>query len=162
GKLRALLGDGRADSDRRTDLLERRPARALRPRPGGLRSLSATRVGRQLAVPFERKLEAPRPKSLRYAMHAGVLFAVLGFFRLFPLDAASALGGWFGRALIAPLRRNRPKTIETLRIAYPDLDDEEARELLTGTYEHMGRIVAEIAHGDDFTGMAGRRRFTFE
>ncbi len=109
----------------------------------------------------ERRLDAPRPRSLRYAVHAGILFTVLGFFRLFPLDRASEMGAWFGRSVLARLRANDKASLETLRTAYPGLGDEAAAMVLAGTYEHIGRIIAEISHDDDFTGAAGRKRFTF-
>ena len=35
----------------------------------------------------------------QYGAEAAIFFSVIGFFHLFPIDAASAIGGWLGRNL---------------------------------------------------------------
>jgi len=84
-------------------------------------------------------------KRQRYRLDAGVLFSLSALLRLFAIDHATAIGAWFGRTVLAPLGRGNPATIETLRTAYPGLDDTGVRRMLTASYENLGRIIAEIA-----------------
>lgn len=109
-------------------------------------------------------MPAPRQvgfwKRQRYRLEAGVLFAFSGFLRLFSLDRATGIGAWVGRTLLAPLGRGNRHTIETLRTAYPELDDDAVRATLTASYENLGRIIAEIAQLDRFVEPEGWSRFT--
>jgi KDO2-lipid IV(A) lauroyltransferase len=99
-------------------------------------------------------------KRQRYRLDAGVLFALSGLLRRFGIDRATAIGAWFGRTVLAPLGRNSRNTIETLRTAYPSLDDEQVRAMLTASYENLGRIIAEIALLDRFAAPEAWLRFS--
>lgn len=99
-------------------------------------------------------------KRQRYRLDAGVLFGLSGLLRLFGIDRATAIGAWFGRSVMAPLGRGNHGTIDTLRTAYPDLDDPQVRDMLTASYENLGRIIAEIALLDRFIAPDAWARFT--
>ncbi|HEY6578184.1 MAG TPA: lysophospholipid acyltransferase family protein [Rhizomicrobium sp.] len=83
--------------------------------------------------------------TLRYALEAAVFFAVVGFFGLFPLDAASAIGGWCGRALLSRTYLSG-RARENLAAAYPELTPGERDTILREMWDNLGRIVAEYAH----------------
>jgi KDO2-lipid IV(A) lauroyltransferase len=72
----------------------------------------------------------------------------LGLFRLLPLDAASALGGWLGRRLgpHLPVSRHAARNLER---AMPDLAADRQRAVLTGMWDNLGRVLAEYAHLPD-------------
>jgi KDO2-lipid IV(A) lauroyltransferase len=99
-------------------------------------------------------------KRQRYRLDAAVLFGLSGLLRVFGIDRATAIGAWFGRTVMAPLGRSNRNTIETLRTAYPGLDDAEVRAMLTASYENLGRIIAEIALLDRFVSPDAWPRFT--
>jgi len=99
-------------------------------------------------------------KRQRYRVDAGVLFGLSALLRRLDIDRATAVGAWFGRHLLAPLGRRNRGTIETLRTAYPELDDSQVRATLTASYENIGRIIAEIALLDRFAAPAAWQRFT--
>jgi KDO2-lipid IV(A) lauroyltransferase len=99
-------------------------------------------------------------KRQRYRLDAALLFGLSGMLRLFGIDRATRLGAWFGRSVLAPIGRGNRHTIETLRTAYPDLDDAGVRGMLTASYENLGRIIAEIALLDRFVAPEAWSRFT--
>jgi len=83
--------------------------------------------------------------TLRYAIEAGVFFSVIGFFRLFPLDAASAIGGWWGRTLFYRSHLST-RARENLLAAYPELTGGERETILREMWDSLGRNIAEYAH----------------
>jgi KDO2-lipid IV(A) lauroyltransferase len=83
--------------------------------------------------------------TLRYAFEAGVFFAVIGFFRLFPLDAASAIGGWGGRTLFYRSHLSA-RARENLLAAYPELTDCKRETIIREMWDNLGRNIAEYAH----------------
>lgn len=79
------------------------------------------------------------------------LFARLAFafFRLLPLDAASALGGALARA-IGPRLGISKRARLNLRRAMPDLSEAEITRIVRGMWDNLGRVVAEYPHLDAF------------
>jgi KDO2-lipid IV(A) lauroyltransferase len=81
----------------------------------------------------------------RYGIETAVFFSVIGFFRLFSLDTASAIGGWLGRNI---LRRthvtNRARA--NLAAAFPEMPDNAREQIVTEMWDNLGRNVAEYAH----------------
>lgn len=81
----------------------------------------------------------------RYALEAAVFFAVIGFFRLFPIDAASATGGWLGRTfLYRSYLSGRAR--ENLIAAYPGMNSKECEKIIREMWDNLGRTIAEYAH----------------
>lgn len=68
-----------------------------------------------------------------------VLFAAL------PLDTASSLGGWLGRR-IGPRLRQHTVAGENLAFAFPHKTQEERDAIRMKMWDHLGRIVGEMAH----------------
>lgn len=95
---------------------------------------------------------APIPKmplmaTLRYRAEAAVFFTFIGFFRLFGLDGASAIGGWIGRNILyytPTSRRGR----DNLKRAYPEKSKAEIEAILLEMWDNLGRTIAEYAHLD--------------
>jgi len=90
----------------------------------------------------------PTPRFFRklgYCVEAAVFFAVMGFFRLFPIDAASALGGLFGRSILYHTYLSG-RARANLAAAFPEMTA-AARELaLREMWDNLGRTIAEYAH----------------
>ena len=100
-------------------------------------------------------------RRLKHLIEAGLLIGLLQLSRLFSLERASAIGGWIGRKVAAPLLR-KSSTVRTIRIAFPDLDQAGAVRLIDGMADNLGRTLAETAHLEKFMGEAGKSRFSFE
>ena len=79
------------------------------------------------------------------------LFARLAFafFRVLPLDAASAVGGFLARS-IGPVLGISKRARLNLRRALPDLSDSDINRIVRGMWDNLGRVVAEYPHLDKF------------
>ncbi|HEY3916987.1 MAG TPA: lauroyl acyltransferase [Stellaceae bacterium] len=77
--------------------------------------------------------------------------AVIGytFFRLLPLDWASALGGFAAR-MLGPRLGISKRADENLRRALPALSPAERGRVIRGMWDNLGRVVAEYPHLDQF------------
>lgn len=83
--------------------------------------------------------------KLRYASETALAYALYGFFRLLPIDAASATGGWIGRSL-GPRLRATETARDNLKAAFPEKPPEEIDAIIHGMWENLGRTAAEYAH----------------
>lgn len=95
------------------------------------------------ALPARR---ANRPVTLAHRLEYAAALALVGFFRLIGLDAASALAGGFCRhvgPLIRPLSR---RAEDNLRTVFPDWSERQVRETAAGVWDNLGRTAAEFAH----------------
>jgi KDO2-lipid IV(A) lauroyltransferase len=81
----------------------------------------------------------------RYGAEAAIFFAVIGFFRLFPLDAASAIGGRLGRAFFYRTHLSG-RARANLAAAYPQMETDEREQTIRAMWDNLGRNVAEYAH----------------
>jgi Kdo2-lipid IVA lauroyltransferase/acyltransferase len=91
------------------------------------------------------------------ALGAALMF---GLFRLLPLDAASALGGFLGR-LVGPRLGVTKRAAINLRRALPALDAVAARHIMRGMWDNLGRVIAEYPHLVEFKVYAGDGRIEF-
>jgi KDO2-lipid IV(A) lauroyltransferase len=89
----------------------------------------------------------PLGRRLRYLLETAGFFLVIGFFRLFGIDRASAIGGWIGRRLVAPTFLSR-RPLRNLRAAFPEKTNAEIKAILTAMWDNLGRVMAEYAHLD--------------
>jgi len=89
----------------------------------------------------------PIGQKLRYGAEAAVFFSAIGFLRLFGLDGASALGGWFGRAIFSRTSSAR-RARDHLKKAYPEKSDTQIETVLIEMLDNLGRTTAEYAHLD--------------
>src|SRR5437868_2231273 len=89
------------------------------------------------------------PRDLAHRLEAFGARLLFGLFRLLPLDAASALGGWLGRA-IGPRLGVTKRAAINLRRALPELDEAAARRVMRDMWDNLGRVVAEYPHLAEF------------
>jgi KDO2-lipid IV(A) lauroyltransferase len=96
-------------------------------------------------------------RKLRYYLENAGFFVVIGFFGLFGIDRASAIGGWVGRTLIAPTPASR-RALANLSQAFPDKSAAEIAAIVREMWDNLGRVMAEYAHLDAIheTGAAPR------
>lgn len=86
-----------------------------------------------------------RPIRVGHVFEAIGAMMVWGFFRLLPVDAASALGGMLFR-LIGPRLKVSRVAERNLRRAFPDKSASEIAVLLRGMWDNLGRNVGEFPH----------------
>ncbi len=98
-------------------------------------------------------------RKLRYVAEAAGFFAIIGFFRLFNIDRASAIGGWIGRKLIAPTKFSNLAR-ENLRAAFPEKKPTEINAIIVGMWDNLGRVMAEYAHLDKIRWKESSARLT--
>lgn len=67
------------------------------------------------------------------------------FFKLLPIDAASAAGGWLARA-IGPHLGISKRARDNLRRALPGIAEAEIARIVRGMWDNLGRVVAEYPH----------------
>ncbi|HEY2068004.1 MAG TPA: lysophospholipid acyltransferase family protein [Rhizomicrobium sp.] len=92
----------------------------------------------------------PLGETLRYRAEAAAFFTMIGFFRLFSIDTASAIGGWLGRNVI--YRTGVTKRARTnLAHAYPEKTDAEREAIIVEMWDNLGRTVSEYAHLQKFS-----------
>lgn len=85
--------------------------------------------------------------TLRFGLDAAVFFAVIGFFRLFPVDTASAIGSWFGRMLLYRSYLSG-RARDNVAAAYPAMPEPERETIVREMWDNLGRTLAEYAHLD--------------
>jgi KDO2-lipid IV(A) lauroyltransferase len=85
------------------------------------------------------------PALLRFGAEAAVFFAVIGFFRLFPLDAASAIGGRLGRTFFYRTHLSG-RARANLTAAYPPMAEHDRERIVREMWDNLGRNIAEYAH----------------
>jgi KDO2-lipid IV(A) lauroyltransferase len=66
-------------------------------------------------------------------------------FRLLPVEAASALGGWLARSIGPRLAISR-RALRQLRRALPEIDEPESKRIVVGMWDNLGRVIAEYPH----------------
>lgn len=84
-------------------------------------------------------------RFIGYPLEAVFVYAFYGFFRLLPVDAASAVGGWIGRTIGPRLGANR-KVRRNLTMAMPELSEAEIDAIIRGMWDNLGRVLAEYPH----------------
>src|SRR5437016_7216857 len=82
---------------------------------------------------------------VRYSAEAAIFFAVMGFFCLFPLDAASAIGSWLGRRFFYRTHLSG-RARANLAAAYPQMSSAERERIIREMWDDLGRNIAEYAH----------------
>lgn len=84
-------------------------------------------------------------QSIRYFIEAVLLYALYGFFKILPVDAASGLGGWLGRN-IGPMLGASGKAERHITLAMPDLSEEQKKTIALQMWDNLGRVFAEYPH----------------
>lgn len=84
-------------------------------------------------------------KNIMYLIEGALLSVLMLVFRLLPLDAASALGGWTGRT-IGPRLGVSKRCARHLGYAFPGMDDNEKRRVILEMWDNLGRVIGEYPH----------------
>lgn len=80
-----------------------------------------------------------------WPVEAAFLALLYGFFRLLPLDAASAVGGTVARTIGPRLAVSR-RAVKNLRAAFPDMTEAEIARIVRAMWDNLGRVFAEYPH----------------
>ena len=89
---------------------------------------------------------AKRVRDWTEGLFARLAFA---FFRLLPVDAASAVGGFLARS-VGPVLGISKRARLNLRRALPNLPDSDISRIVRGMWDNLGRVAAEYPHLDKF------------
>jgi KDO2-lipid IV(A) lauroyltransferase len=84
-------------------------------------------------------------QDLSYRIQHNAARALMGFFGLLPLDAASWLGGWLARSL-GPLTGAHKTAVSNIARAMPELDEPTRKKIIQGMWDNIGRTTAEYPH----------------
>ena len=84
-------------------------------------------------------------RYIGYPLEAALVYALFGFFKLMPLDTASAVGGWLGRSIGSRLGSNK-KVRRNITNAMPELTAQQVDAIVLGMWDNLGRIMAEYPH----------------
>ena len=76
-------------------------------------------------------------RKLRYGVEAAAWRAFMGFFRLLGVDAASAVGGFIGRHVLAHLGWAK-KARQNLAVAFPEKSETEREALVVQVCDNVG------------------------
>jgi KDO2-lipid IV(A) lauroyltransferase len=87
----------------------------------------------------------PFGRRAGYFAQALALALFLGLCRLLPVDWASGLGGWIGRA-IGPRMGQTKKAYRNLARAMPENSERDNRRIIRGMWDNLGRTIAEYPH----------------
>jgi KDO2-lipid IV(A) lauroyltransferase len=82
-------------------------------------------------------------RFVRYPLEAVAVFSAYAAFRVLPIDAASAAGGWVGRTF-GPLLPVTRRARRNLARAMPELPAAEVDRIVRAMWEHLGRVFAEL------------------
>jgi KDO2-lipid IV(A) lauroyltransferase len=84
-----------------------------------------------------------RLRHLQWRLEAAGFDLVGALVRLFPVDAASAFGGWLFKTL-GPLTGAHRTARRNLRLAFPEWDEAARRRLALAQWENVGRVLIEF------------------
>ncbi|MPY75039.1 MAG: lauroyl acyltransferase [Alphaproteobacteria bacterium] len=84
-------------------------------------------------------------RRLRYLAEAAGAYAAFAFFRMLPVDAASAIGGWIFQ-ILGPLAKAHRIAERNVLAALPELTAAARKDLLRGMWNNIGRVAGEYAH----------------
>lgn len=88
-------------------------------------------------------------RDLQFRLEYAVLRLITGPFRLLPLETAASFSAWWWRRLaplLSPYRHRR--ALENLKIAFPEMSDEERLRICLAHWENLGRVMAETIQID--------------
>lgn len=88
-----------------------------------------------------------RAERILYRLDRAFFGALLSIIRRLPVDAASRLGARVGGALGPRFKKARALT-DNLRLAFPELSEEERTQIAREAWANAGAVMAEYAHLD--------------
>jgi KDO2-lipid IV(A) lauroyltransferase len=87
-------------------------------------------------------------RRIRYSLETAGFFVVIGFFKLFRVETASALGAWIGRKWLAPTGMSK-RAYANLQAAYPEKSLDDIKRIVVAMWDNLGRVMAEYGHLGD-------------
>ncbi|MCZ6764997.1 MAG: lauroyl acyltransferase [Alphaproteobacteria bacterium] len=96
-------------------------------------------------------------KRLVYVIQGIPALVLVGLFRLIPLDAGSAIGGWLGRH-IGPLLPRSAQARTALETAFPEKKPLEIERILVAMWDNYFRTAIEYAHLPRLLATSGNNR----
>lgn len=98
-----------------------------------------------------------RLRDLQFRAEYLVLRTIVGFVRLFPIDAATSISARAWRVL-APLiaQKRHRRALENISIAFPEMSDGERRRIVLRHWENLGRVMVETMQLDRLANDPGR------
>lgn len=84
-------------------------------------------------------------KKMPNICKAALTWLIYGGLRAMPLPVGSAVGGWLARMLGPTVRVHRVAD-HNLRMAMPQLDAQQRKQVLRGMWDNLGRVFAEYPH----------------
>ncbi len=85
-------------------------------------------------------------RGFRAVALAPLLRLLRGFFGLLPWSWCQAFGAGFGRLAVGLAGRDRRRSWTHLELAFPELSDQERRQLTQRTFRHLGMCLFELLH----------------
>lgn len=92
---------------------------------------------------FTQKM--PFWRGVRYAIETVFAYLIYGFFWIFPVDIASAIGGFLGRH-IGPRLGITKKAYNNLSLAFPEKTMLEKTDIILAMWDNLGRTISEYPH----------------
>jgi KDO2-lipid IV(A) lauroyltransferase len=96
-------------------------------------------------------------ERLAHLLEGAGAVLLYAFFRLLPLDCASALGGFLARTIGPRLAISR-RALRHLQRALPEIGEEDGRRVIKGMWDNLGRVIAEYPHLGKYRVYDGDRR----
>jgi len=84
-------------------------------------------------------------KKIKHALEAAGLKLFFIAFGMLPLDVASFIGSMMGRG-IGPFFSAHKTAKKNLAMIFPDMPWREKQRILTGMWDNLGRVAAELPH----------------
>jgi KDO2-lipid IV(A) lauroyltransferase len=95
-------------------------------------------------------------KDLGFRLEAVVVWIIFHLFKVLPIDAASALGGWIGRTIgrHLPVTRHARRNLQRV---FPEWSAAEREACVARMWDNLGRTAGEYPHITEFTFGPGSR-----
>jgi KDO2-lipid IV(A) lauroyltransferase len=81
-----------------------------------------------------------------HPLQAALLYALLGLFRMLPVDWSSWLGSRLLRTIAPLMAGPKRRARRTLAICFPDMDEREREKIIAGMWDNLGRVAGEYPH----------------
>ncbi|MEE9317746.1 MAG: lipid A biosynthesis lauroyl acyltransferase [Rhodospirillales bacterium] len=91
------------------------------------------------------KLPPPVNRYIFHPMQAAAAIVAYSLMRVLPIDVASAIGGWLGRAF-GPHLPVSARAVHNLTNAFPEKSPTEIAAIVRGMWDNLGRVAAEYPH----------------
>ncbi len=84
-------------------------------------------------------------KKIRHLLEYVVIKTILSILGRLDIATASNIGGWVAR-VFCPLLGVNKNAVRNLKMAIPELDDKQIKEIISKMWDNLGRVVAELPH----------------